>query len=61
MAAINAVTLIGRMSSLDEYELKYEKPRRHRFNTKANRTKLAKAKEQEKQLKKGEANENFKN
>lgn len=40
------------MSSLDEYELKYEKPRRHRFNTKANRTKLAKAKEQEKQLKK---------
>lgn len=40
------------MSSLDEYELKYEKPRWHRFNTKANRTKLAKTKEQEKQLKK---------
>lgn len=42
------------MSSLDEYELKYEKPRWHRFNTKANRTKLAKAKakEQEKQLRK---------
>ena len=40
------------MSSLDEYELKYEKPRWRRFNTKANRTKLAKAKEQEKQLKK---------
>ena len=40
------------MSGLDNYKLKYEKTRRRKLNTKANRAKWAKSKEQEKQLRK---------